>query len=72
MSIVAPAIRSSSVQNEGLYHGWFGVEGSAERPRARRKIWSMCARAAVVVGEDEVGVSVREVEVLGKWKGSGM
>lgn len=55
----------------GSYQGWVGEKGRAERPRARRKMWSMWARAAVVVGEDEVGVSVRDV-VEGKGKGSGM
>ena len=74
MSMVEPAMRSSSVQ-VGLYQGSALELGEAvpkvERPRARRKIWSMWARAAVVAGEDVGGsFEVREVDVLGK--GAGM
>lgn len=74
MSIVEPAIRSSSV-HVGLYQGSeleFGKPvPKLERPRARRNIWSMCARAAVVAGEDVGGsFGLSEVEVLGN--GAGM
>jgi hypothetical protein len=73
MSIVEPAIRSSSVHVE-LYQGsvleFREPVPKLERPRARRKSWSMCARAAVVAGED-VGSSfgASEVDVLGKGAG---
>src|SRR5687768_4977719 len=43
----------------------------AERPRARRKSWSMCSRAAVVAGEVVGAVEeVRDVPVEGN--GGGM
>lgn len=41
-----------------------------ERPRARRKAWSMCCRAAVVTG-DEVDDST-EMDVAVDGKGGGM
>jgi len=74
-------MRSSRDQEGRAYQGEeeeeeeVGAEPPApkeERPRARRKMWSMCARAAVVVGEEEVGIvsEEREVEELGK--GAGM
>lgn len=74
MSMVEPAIRSSSVQVE-LYQGsaleFEEPVPKLERPSARRKTWSMCARAAVVAGEDMGGsFGVSEVDVLGK--GAGM
>ena len=69
-SMVEPAIRSSMLQEEGWYQG---VEGSPapkeDRPSARRKTWSMCAKAAVVAGEDS-GSEVSDVEVA--WSGGGM
>lgn len=40
-----------------------------ERPRARRKTWSMWASAAVVVGED-VGSEDKDVDVV--CRGGGM
>lgn len=73
MSMVDAAIRSSSVQVD-VYQGSPLREEvpvpKVERPRARRNMWSMCARAAVVAGDDVGGVSeVREVEVLGNGSG---
>ena len=45
----------------------------AERPRARRKIWSMCWSAAVVTGDvaDE-GSSSTERDVAGEGSGMGI
>jgi len=38
MSIVEPAMRSSSVYESGLYQAWEGMPApKEERPRARRK-----------------------------------
>ena len=41
-----------------------------DRPSARRKMWSMCWRAAVVAGEEVASSTEREVVVLGM--GAGM
>lgn len=72
MSMVDAAIASSRLHEEGLYHGEAtGLPApKLERPSARRKMWSMWARAAVVAGDEVGGESESEVEVLGK--GSGM
>jgi hypothetical protein len=62
INIVLPAIRSSKVQDGSAYQDDLVTPApNVERPRARRKTWSICARAAVVAGE-EVGSDVKEVE----------
>ena len=43
-----------------------------ERPSARRKMVSMCCRAAVVAGEEDGASLSREMEVEGDGSGMGM
>ena len=65
MHIVAKAMPSSRFQDERAYQGAAGATPppkEEDRPRARRKIWSMWARAAVVEGEEvDVDSVVRDV-----------
>ena len=75
-----PSSRVQDVHQEGLKKETSHLEEKKEdaltavkalRPRARRKSWSMWARAAVVAGEvDEAAEVVRDVAVEGS--GTGM
>jgi len=69
--IVAAAMRSSLVQ---VVKGEVGVANGEpapkdERPSARRNMWSMCFRAAVVEGEVVAPSTERDVAVEGKGRG---
>ena len=73
-SVVDAAMRSST-EMEVHQLGEKGVEaergdGLPARPRARRTIWSICWRAAVVAGE--VVVAESEMDVAGEGKGRDM
>lgn len=74
--VVAAARRASGVKSDGQVggskseKGMSGNEdGNADRPRARRTIWSMWLRAAVVDGDEVADASVRDVG--GKERGRG-
>ena len=69
-SIVTTAMRSSVLSQVPPTARVGPPPPKLERPRARRKAWSMCWRAAVVTGE-EVDDST-EMEVAGEGKGGGM
>lgn len=72
-SMVLAAMRSSRVyagREKNVFVLGVLPAPNEERPSARRKTWSMCASAAVVVGEDEVDSEVRLVEKEGM--GGGM
>lgn len=74
VSMVKKAIRSSLVhQVEGNNDDWEDPPGppKVDRPSARRTIWSMCCRAAVVAGLELVGADSREREVAGEGTGRG-
>lgn len=73
VSMVLAAIASSKLQLLGSHQGCWDDKGMEEpvpkvlRPNARRKIWSMCARAG-----DEVGGASELSDVLDAGKGIGM
>lgn len=66
--MVVEAMMSSGVQLL-LFDGTVELLPKVERPRARRKMWSMCCSAAVAAGEEVSDSTVSEVAVDARGRG---